>query len=378
VPTAQRAVRAGRGDPLGDALLQVGEPSVGLLLGEATVLDGLGDAFLLGPHQRIDQGLDLDTLVLGDLRQGGALGLQRRAQLLHGHVERRGGGRQAEPPAEVATARADAGLAEGGGDLVGLLLGDRAVLDQAGEGLGDPLHRGRRRAVGVGERGHGHGEAGQGQHPGGGGDDQLLAHVSSFVGSVRPGRCDEGGGTTCAGPVITPRCRCGSVPGRTAATARSQVPHSSGRNRGRMDRTRPARTAHAVVLRILLGIALAAVAAVTLSPAGAGWAWGSPVEELHWYAADLDSTATRLQLAGNLGLLMVPAALAVLLWPPLARPPLLASLAMAASAGIELLQWAVPLGRVVSPLDAVLNAAGALVSGFLVAHLGRPRRRPAA
>lgn len=137
-------------------------------------------------------------------------------------------------------------------------------------------------------------------------------------------------------------------------------------------RRRPAQT---VALRVLLGIALASVAAVTLSPAGAGWAWGSPVEELHWYAAGLDSTATRLQLAGNLGLLMVPAGLAVLLWPALARPPLLAALAVSAGAGIELVQWAVPLGRVVSPLDAVLNAAGALAAGLLVPHLQRSSRR---
>jgi hypothetical protein len=47
-------------------------------------------------------------------------------------------------------------------------------------------------------------------------------------------------------------------------------------------------------------------------------------------------------------------------------------------AGIELLQWALPLGRVVSPLDAVLNATGAIATGLLVAHvrqvwpLGRP------
>jgi hypothetical protein len=48
---------------------------------------------------------------------------------------------------------------------------------------------------------------------------------------------------------------------------------------------------------------------------------------------------------------------------------------MAGGAVIELLQWAVPLGRVVSPLDAVLNAAGALAAGLLVRHLPRSSRR---
>ena len=40
---------------------------------------------------------------------------------------------------------------------------------------------------------------------------------------------------------------------------------------------------------------------------------------------------------------------------------------VAVGTGIELLQWALPLGRVVSPVDAALNAAGAVVAGLLVA-----------
>ena len=43
--------------------------------------------------------------------------------------------------------------------------------------------------------------------------------------------------------------------------------------------------------------------------------------------------------------------------------------ALATGSAIELLQWALPLGRVVSPVDAVLNTAGAVVAGLLVARL---------
>ena len=118
-------------------------------------------------------------------------------------------------------------------------------------------------------------------------------------------------------------------------------------------------------LRGLLAVTLVVVAALILAPVGAGWSWGSPVTELRWYLTGLESAATRLQLAGNLGLLVVPACLAVLLWPPLRRLHVLAGVALAAGVTIELLQWVLPLGRVVSPLDAALNAAGAVVGGLL-------------
>jgi hypothetical protein len=64
--------------------------------------------------------------------------------------------------------------------------------------------------------------------------------------------------------------------------------------------------------------------------------------------------------------------LAVLRWPRLARPGPLVAAALAAAGAIELLQWALPLGRVVSPLDALLNAAGAVLAGLLVARVRRP------
>lgn len=120
-----------------------------------------------------------------------------------------------------------------------------------------------------------------------------------------------------------------------------------------------------------LAASLALVALLTLTPEGRGWAWGSPVGELRWYLTGLDSSATVLQLAGNLALLAVPAALAVLTWPALGRLSRLAAVSLAAGASIELLQWALPLGRVVSPLDAVLNATGAVGAGLVAAHLHR-------
>ena len=118
-----------------------------------------------------------------------------------------------------------------------------------------------------------------------------------------------------------------------------------------------------------LAASLAVVALLTLTPQGSGWAWGSPLVELRWYLTGLDSTATMLQLVGNLALLAVPAALTVLRWPRTARLPLLAGASLAMGTGIELLQRILPLGRVVSPVDAALNAVGAIAAGLLAAHL---------
>ena len=122
-------------------------------------------------------------------------------------------------------------------------------------------------------------------------------------------------------------------------------------------------------LTAAVAVALAVVAALTLLPAGTGWEWGSPAVELRWYATGLDSRATVLQLLGNLLLLAPPAVLAVLRWSVLRRPAVLALVSVAAGAAIETLQWALPLGRVVSPVDALLNATGALVAGLLAATL---------
>ena len=98
---------------------------------------------------------------------------------------------------------------------------------------------------------------------------------------------------------------------------------------------------HRSGLDAALLLAASAVAWLILTPAGgSGWAWGAPLTELRWDATGLDSEATVLQLVGNL------------------------------------LQWALPLGRVVSPIDATLNATGALAGGLVVAlATGRPGPR---
>ncbi|SFT60922.1 VanZ like family protein [Geodermatophilus amargosae] len=127
------------------------------------------------------------------------------------------------------------------------------------------------------------------------------------------------------------------------------------------------------LLSAVLAAALALVAVLTLVPAGGGgWAWGSPAVEAHWYLSGLDSGATVLQLLGNLLLLAPAAALAVVRFPALQSPAVLAVAAGTAGAGIEVLQWLLPLGRVVSPLDALLNATGALAVGLLLTALIGP------
>jgi hypothetical protein len=115
-----------------------------------------------------------------------------------------------------------------------------------------------------------------------------------------------------------------------------------------------------------LWAAAALVALVTLLPTGRGWSWGAPLTELHWYATAWTSGTALVELRGNLALLGPLAALAVLRWPALGHPHRLVPLAVAGGATIELLQWALPLGRVVSPVDALLNATGAVFVGLAV------------
>jgi hypothetical protein len=128
-----------------------------------------------------------------------------------------------------------------------------------------------------------------------------------------------------------------------------------------------------------LPAAAAGVALLTLLPAGRGWAWGAPLSEARWYLSGWDSPTAMLQLTGNLVLLAPLAVLAVLRWPALASPGRLTGAVLVAGAGIELLQWLLPLGRVVSPLDALLNATGALVAGLIVLRVrDHPARAGAA
>jgi hypothetical protein len=132
-----------------------------------------------------------------------------------------------------------------------------------------------------------------------------------------------------------------------------------------MDDDRP-RTAPIGLLASLVLVAFA-----TLTPEGTGWQWGAPLSELRWYLTGLGSPSTMVQLVGNLALLAAPAAFAVARWPVLGRRALLVVVSLAAGTSIEALQWALSLGRVVSPLDALLNATGAVVAGLAVAHLRR-------
>ena len=128
-------------------------------------------------------------------------------------------------------------------------------------------------------------------------------------------------------------------------------------------------------LEVALVGSLLLVALLTLSPTGAdGWAWGDPATELHWYAGAAHSVAVATQLVGNLVLLAPSALLAVLRWTALRHPVALVTAALAAGASIELLQRALPLGRVVSPVDALLNATGAVAVGLLTGAVVMIRR----
>jgi VanZ like family len=120
---------------------------------------------------------------------------------------------------------------------------------------------------------------------------------------------------------------------------------------------------------LVCSVLLAGVA--TLTPEGTGWRWGNPLTDVWWYATGFGSAATMVQLFGNLALLAPPAAFVVRIWPRLARPAVLAAVAVAAGVSIETLQWLLAIGRVVSPVDALLNAAGAVLAAAAVVRLRR-------
>jgi glycopeptide antibiotics resistance protein len=81
-----------------------------------------------------------------------------------------------------------------------------------------------------------------------------------------------------------------------------------------------------------------------------------------------------VQLAGNVALLAPCAVLAVLRWPALRPTGRLVATAVGVAVGIEALQWLLPLGRVVSPVDAGLNALGAVLAArATVGALGHRR-----
>ena len=126
-----------------------------------------------------------------------------------------------------------------------------------------------------------------------------------------------------------------------------------------------------------LVLSLTAVVLLTLTPTGRGWVWADPIEELLWYLSDPWAWTTFMQWAGNLTLLAAPIAFAVIGWPGLGRSAALVAASVTSAASVEILQRLLPLGRVVSPLDALLNAAGAFVAGLVAARAHhRGRRRP--
>jgi glycopeptide antibiotics resistance protein len=130
------------------------------------------------------------------------------------------------------------------------------------------------------------------------------------------------------------------------------------------------------VVGLVWSLLLAGVA--TLTPEGTGWRWGDPLTELQWYATGVGSPGTMVELVGNLALLALPAAFAVRIWPRLGRLPLLIAVALAAGTSIETLQWVLAIGRVVSPVDALLNATGAVLAASCVTRSrqgGSPRQR---
>ena len=119
------------------------------------------------------------------------------------------------------------------------------------------------------------------------------------------------------------------------------------------------------------------VGVATLTPEGTGWRWGDPLTELQWYATGVGSPSTMVELLGNLALLALPAGFAVRIWPRLGRLPVLIAAALAAGTSIETLQWVLSIGRVVSPVDALLNATGAVLAASWVTRFrqGRAARR---
>ena len=193
MPAAQRQALAvdERLHPLAQLRRAVGD----LLVGQALPLGVLGEVLLGLGDERVHERLPLHALVRGDLGEGLAA-LQRRAQLVLRDAEGGGGGVQAPQaagPAPAVAAEPAAALrqrlVEGGRDLVGLLLGDRAVADQAGERVLDALEpvADGGGAAGGGRRGHGgEGDAGDdaAEAEGGREDDagDALAHGDLRVG----------------------------------------------------------------------------------------------------------------------------------------------------------------------------------------------------
>ena len=123
-------------------------------------------------------------------------------------------------------------------------------------------------------------------------------------------------------------------------------------------------------LATAIGLSLAVVAFPTLVPEGSGWAWGAPLTELRWYLTGLTSPATLLQLVGKPAAARGPRGVGRATVAPTgpARP---VATAHAAGGTVEWLQSLLPLGRVVSPVDALVDTTAAVLTGFLVSAADR-------
>ena len=119
---------------------------VGLFLGETALVNGIGKPGLALLHHGLDHLGDRDPLSLGECRDGLSVA-QRRTQLLRRQAHC--GGRSVQTgaasrticfsvtgTAEASLARASLGqsVVKSVGNSVGLVLRDRAVVNQAGEG----------------------------------------------------------------------------------------------------------------------------------------------------------------------------------------------------------------------------------------------------
>ena len=173
-------------DELGDPLRHVGRPLGRLGFVEAPGLDGGVDAFLSGSNHRVDHGLRLDVVGLGDLGERLAAA-ERVDERLDVDPDRLGGlldsGPATEPAAERSTVVAEAGASLGPRRLEGLLdrvdlgLRQRAVLDEPAQCLVDPAPV----VIILGERRHGQGEQGAGSDHGCAPNQQATASLASVT-----------------------------------------------------------------------------------------------------------------------------------------------------------------------------------------------------
>ena len=96
-----------------------------------------------------------------------------------------------------------------------------------------------------------------------------------------------------------------------------------------------------------------------------------PLHELGWYLnGDLGSVA--VQFFGNLAVFAAFGAAAPVRW--VLRLPVVALLAAAGSATVEVLQFLLDMGRVASVDDVLLNTVGAVLAALATRHWWRSRR----